>query len=243
MLYKKILLILLCCLAIEANAQFYVNMEGGLKWDVVQTFSSKGYFFYENKPDFMGGAVFGYEVNPYLFLETGVHVHQLNNNYVYKLDGVDWLTQERWLPAQFIQVPLRLRTTVATIKENLSFHPYVGLNILLHRHEDGRYESREYQRPIEDPTFQSSFKYEYNAGFRERYLLLLEAGITARYKITRHFSILCSLGFMMGSTAIHESIVAWERRTPAIKDSGVTHAQYKGDQISLMIGVQCRFMD
>lgn len=242
MWYRKLFLLLLICLTTQVKAQFYVNMEGGVKWDVVQTFASKGYFYYQNNPDFMGGAAMGYEVNPYLFLETGIYVHQLNNTYIYKLDGVDWLAGERWLPAQFIQIPLRIRTTVATIKEQLSFHPYVGVNILLHRHEDGRYESREYQKPIEDPTFQSSFKLEYNAGFRQRYLLLLEAGLTARYKVTRHFSLLCSLGFMMGSTAIHESIVTWNRKTPAIEDSGVTHAQYKGDQISLMIGVQCRFL-
>jgi len=235
------LLVLFLLVSTSLRAQFYVNMEAGVKWDVVQTFATQGELSYLNKGDFIGGALLGYEVNPYLFFEIGVFVQQLNNNYVYRLDGVDWLEDEKWLPAQFLQFPIRIRTTVATINDRLSFHPYIGLAILIHRHEQGRYEWRFNQRPIEDPTNQSTFKYEYNARFNARYLMLGEAGLGVRYKVTRHFSIVCSIGFMMGSTAIHESMVVWEREMPSIKDNGVTNAQYKGDQISLLFGVQCVF--
>lgn len=226
---------------VSVQAQFYVNMEGGLKWDVVQTFATQGDFEFVNRPDFIGGARLGYEINPYLAIEMGVYVHQLNNKYIYRLDGVSWLENEQWLPAQFLQFPIRLKTTIFTIKEKLSIHPYLGLAVLVHRHETGRYEWRFEQQRIEDPTNRSSFKYEYNASFKSRYLLLGEAGLTANYKITRHFSITLSVGFTLGSTAIHESLVYWERKTPSIDDEGTLNAQYKGDQISLMLGVQCLF--
>lgn len=223
------------------HAQFYVNMEGGMKWDIVQTFATKGDFSYISAPDFIGGARLGYEVNPYLAFEIGVHVHQLNNKYVYHLDGVSWLEDETWLPAQYLQFPIRLRTTIFTIKEKFSLHPYIGLAILIHRHETGRYEWRLQQQPIEDPTHQSTFKYEYTAAFKSRYLLLGDAGLIGRYQITRHFSITLALGFTVGSTAIHESLLFWQRKTPALDDEGILNAQYKGDQISLMLGVQCTF--
>ncbi len=225
------------------KAQFYVNMEGGIKWDIIQTFASKGDFSYINKGDFMGGAILGYEVNPYLFLECGVYVQQLNNRYVYQLDGVNWLKNERWLPAQFVQFPFRVKTAVMTIDKNLSLQPYIGLCLLVHRHESGTYEQREYQIAIEAPNSHSFFHYQYSASFRSRYLMLGEAGLSARYKITRQFSLLCSLGFLMGSTTIHETFVFWNRKMPAFKDEGVVNAQYKGDQISFMIGVQCVFQE
>jgi hypothetical protein len=217
-------------------------MEGGVKWDIVQTFSSKGDFSFINRPDFIGGARIGYEVNPYLALEVGVIVHQLNNEYIYRLDGASWLEEERWLPAQFLQFPVRLRTTIFTIKEKLSIHPYIGLAVLIHRHEAGRYEWRFKQQVIEDPTNRSTFKYEYNATFKSKYLLLGEAGLMLNYKVTRHFHITLSLGFTVGSTPIHESLLYWERKTPAINDDGILNAQYKGDQVSLMLGVQCMLM-
>lgn len=225
----------------QVMAQFYVNMEGGLKWDIVQTFATDGDFRFVNKPDFMGGAHLGYEVNPYLAFEVGVYVHQLNNNYAYQLDGVHWLDKERWLPAQFLQFPIRLKTTIFTVKEKLSIHPYIGLAVLIHRHETGRYEWRFQQQKIEDPTNRSSFKYEYNAMFHSRQLMLGEAGLCAQYKLTRHFSLTLTLGFTIGSTAIHESLLYWDRETPALDDEGVLNAQYKGDQLSLMLGVQCMF--
>ena len=231
------------CIHFPAFSQFYVNMDGGPKWDIVQTFASKGNFTFVNKPDFIGGARLGFEVNPFLALEIGVYVHQLNNNYLYRLDGVSWLEKEQWLPAQFLQFPIRLRTTILTVKDKLSFHPYLGLSFLIHRHESGRYEWRFQQQPIEDPTHQSSFKYEYNALFKSRYLLLGEAGLMAHYKISKHFSICLTVGFTMGSTAIHESLLFWERKTPSIDDEGILNAQYKGDQISLMLGVQCLFKE
>ena len=227
--------------ATNTKAQFYVNMEGGAKWDILQTFATKGDFQYVSQADFLGGAILGYQVNEYLFLEMGVMVHQLNNNYVYKLDGVDWLGEEKWLPGQFLQFPLRLRTTIFTIADRLSFHPYLGIAVLVHRHEDGLYEWRSYERPIEDPTFQSRFKYDYDASFNSRYLLLGEAGLTAKYQVTRYFSVLLSIGFTMGSTAIHEVFFAWDRKLPAFHDEGIANAQYKGDQISLQVGVQCLF--
>lgn len=223
------------------KAQFYVNMECGLKWDIVQTFASKGDFTFINKPDFIGGARLGFEVNPYLALELGVYAHQLNNNYRYYLDGVSWLDKEQWLPAQFLQFPLRLKTTIFTIEKKLSIHPYLGISLLVHRHEVGRYEWRFQQQVIEDPTNKSSFKYEYNASFKSRYLLLGEAGLIAQYKITRHFSLTLSLGFTLGSTSIHDSLLYWNRKTPALDDEGILNAAYKGDQISLMLGVQCLF--
>jgi len=227
---------------VPAQAQFYANMEGGVKWDLVQTFSSKGDFLFVDRPDFIGGARIGYQVNPYLALELGVLVHQLNNKYVYRLDGVSWLEDEQWLPAQFLQFPVRLKTTIFTIKEKLSIHPYIGLAILINRHEEGRYEWRFQQQAIEDPTHRSTFKYEYNAIFKSRYLLLGEAGFMFNYKVTRHFHITLSLGFTLGSTAIHESLLYWERKTPSIDDDGILNAQYKGDQVSLMLGVQCMFL-
>ncbi len=229
--------------SVSSYAQFYVNMDGGMKWDLVHTFASKGDFSFENRPDFIGGARLGYEINPYLALEAGVCVHQLNNKYIYRLDGVSWLKDEQWLPAQFIQIPLRIRTTIFTIQEKLSFHPYLGLAFLIHRHEAGRYEWSFKQQPIDDPTHQSSFKYEYNASFKSRYLMLGEAGIMIQYKISRYFSITFTTGFTVGSTAIHESLLYWERKTPSIDDEGILNAQYKGDQICLMIGVQCIFKD
>lgn len=225
----------------STQAQFYVNMEAGAKWDIVQTFATKGDFAFLNRPDFIGGARLGYEINPYLAFEIGVYAHQLNNKYVYRLDGVSWLEEEKWLPAQFVQIPIRLRTTIFTIKKKLSIHPYLGLAILIHRHEEGRYEWRFQQQAIEDPTNSSTFKYEYNASFKSRYLMLGEAGLIANYKVTRHFCITLSLGFTVGSTAIHESLLYWERKTPALDDDGTLNAQYKGDQISLMLGVQCLF--
>lgn len=230
-------------LHLPLRAQFYVNMDAGPKWDVVQTFASKGSFMFNNKADFMGGARLGYEVNPYLAFEIGAYVHQLNNNYTYRLDGVDWLTDEQWLPAQMLQFPIRLRTTVFTVGEKLSFHPYLGIAFLIHRHQTGRYEWRFQQQPIEDPTHQSSFKYEYNASFKSRYLLLGEAGIMTHYKISKHFNICLTIGFTMGSTSMHESQLSWQRKTPSIDDEGVLNAQYKGDQISLMLGVQCLFKE
>ncbi|WP_264792217.1 hypothetical protein [Aureispira anguillae] len=223
------------------KAQFYVNMEGGLKWDIVQTYASKGDFEFVKQPDFVGGARLGYEINPYLALELGVYVHQLNNNYIYRLDGVSWLEEEQWLPAQLLQFPIRLRTTIFTIQKKLSIHPYLGLAILVHRHETGRYEWRFQQQAIEDPTHRSSFRYEYAAAFKSRYLMLGEAGLIGQYKVTRHFSITLALGFTMGSTAIHESLLYWQRKMPSIEDDGVLNAQYKGDQITLMLGVQCLF--
>ncbi|CAA6823106.1 MAG: Unknown protein [uncultured Aureispira sp.] len=234
---------LLCLLFIytPVKAQFYVNMECGLKWDLVETFASEGDFNFSNRPDFMGGARVGFEINPYLALELGVYVHQLNNNYIYRLDGVSWLAEEQWLPAQFLQFPLRLKTTIFTIQKKMSIHPYLGLALLVHRHERGQYEWRFQQQVIEDPTNRSSFKYEYNASFKSRYLLLGEAGLMAQYKITQHFSITLSLGFTLGSTSIHNSLLYWERKTPALDDEGILNAEYKGDQISLMLGVQCLF--
>lgn len=224
-------------------SQFYVNMDGGPKWDIIQTYASKGNFKFDNKADFLGGARIGFEMNPYLALELGVYVHQLNNDYTYRLDGVEWLTEEQWLPAQFLQFPLRLRTTIFTIKDKLSFHPYLGIGFLIHRHESGRYEWRFEQQPIEDPTHQSSFKYEYNAAFKSRYLLLGEAGIMAHYKVSKYFRLCLTIGFAMGNTTIHESQVEWQRKTPSIDDEGMLNAQYKGDQVSMMLGVQCIFKD
>lgn len=225
----------------SVQGQFYVCMEAGLKWDIVPTSASKGNFEFISKADFIGGARLGCEINPYLAFEFGIYVHQLNNNYVYRLDGVSWLQEEQWLPAQLLQFPIRLRTTIFTIQKKLSIHPYVGIGILVHRHESGQYEWRFQQQPIEDPTYRSSFKYEYNAIFKSRYLLLGEAGLMAQYKITRHFSLTLSLGFSMGSTAIHESLIFWKRKTPAIDDDGILNAQYKGDQVHLMFGVKCLF--
>ncbi len=235
--------IFLLFLQLRIQAQFYVNMDAGPKWDIVQTFATKGSFEHNKKADFMGGARLGFEINPYLAFELGVYVHQLNNRYTYRLDGVEWLTDEQWLPAQLLQFPIRLRTTVFTIGDKLSFHPYLGFAFLIHRHQTGRYEWRFQQQPIDDPTHQSSFKYEYHASFKSRYLLLGEAGIMAHYKITKHFSLCLAIGFTMGSTSIHESQVTWQRKTPSIDDKGRLNAQYKGDQVSLMLGVQCLFKE
>lgn len=236
-----LLIILFWGLPPIANAQFYVQMEGGLKWDIVSTFASKGNFDISNKADFIGGARLGYEITPFVALEFGATVHQLNNQYIYQLDGVSWLTEERYLPAQFLQFPIRLRTTVFTVNKRFFIHPYIGISLLMHRSETGQYEWRLQQQTIEDPTNSSSFTYEYNAFFNTRYLMLGEAGISLRYEVTQYFSLLCSFGFSIGSTAIHESMLTWKRKTPALDDRGTLNAQYKGDQFSLNIGVQCSF--
>ena len=74
---------LLCLLFIytPVKAQFYVNMECGLKWDLVETFASEGDFNFSNRPDFMGGARVGFEINPYLALELGVNIELMNLAY------------------------------------------------------------------------------------------------------------------------------------------------------------------
>ena len=238
---RLFLLPLFLCFFQSLSAQFYVSMEGGTKWDVVQCFATKGTLSFQNSPDFIGGASLGFVVNPYVSLEIGAYVHQLNNRYQFKLDGVRWLNEEIFLPAQFLQFPFRLRTKLFTINDLFFIEPYLGVSFLLHRHKTGNYELHTQQTMIDDPSLNAVFSYVYAARLQSNYAVLGEAGVSMRYQVSKYFSASLSFGFTVGASTIHEANVTWERDLPAFQDEGWLNAQYKGDYFSLNLGVQCIF--
>lgn len=222
--------------------QWYISMEGGLKWDFAQTFATdESELCLATIADFIGGANWGVVLNPYLFIETGIYVHQFNNSYTLKVDNVKWFTRQRWLPAQMLNLSLRMRTTVFTIQDKFSLHPFIGISLLVQQHQKGLYQSS-FERLAADPQhIESYFRYEYEAFFRNKQLLLAEAGLMAAYQLQKNFRLTFSLNFMLGRATINEVHLTWERHLVNIRDSGENSIKYKGDQVNMMIGVQWMF--
>ncbi|MCP4441229.1 MAG: hypothetical protein GY810_20180 [Aureispira sp.] len=222
--------------------EWYISMEGGLKWDFAQTFStSESELRLSSAPDFIGGANWGVILNPYLFIETGVYVHQFNNNYTLDVDNVEWFKHQRWLPAQMVNFSLRMRTTVLSIQEKFSLHPFIGISLLIQQHQNGKYQSSIDRLPADPQHVESYFRYEYEAFFRTKQLLLAEAGLMAAYTLQDNFRLTCSINFTLGKATITEAHLKWDRHLVNIRDSGENSIKYKGDQVNLMIGVQWMF--
>lgn len=59
----------------------------------------------------------------------------------------------------------------------------------------------------------------------------------SEYKVTRYCSITFSLGFTMQVRRFINLCCIGN----GMDDDGILNAQYKGDQISLMLGVECLF--
>lgn len=222
--------------------QWYISMEAGVKWDFAQTFATgDSELRLATTPDFIGGVNWGVILNPYLFIETGVQVHQFNNSYTLKVGNVKWFTRQRWLPAQMLNLSLRMRTTAFTIQKKLSLHPFIGISLLIQQHRQGLYQSSFERLPADPKHIESYYEYEYEAFFRNKQLLLAEAGLMAAYHLQNNFRLTCSINFMLGKATINEAHLKWERHLVQTRDNGENSIKYKGDQVNLMLGIQWMF--
>ncbi len=136
---RRIVILLLSLLALQANAQFSYSVKAGWSWPKIHDVNEM--LGYKVSSAFTLGAEVDYQLNPYLGLQSGLNYKRISEEFSeWSVGGVSELHVHK-NHASFLEIPLLLSANIKPEAQKWKLIWYAGPYIDIPIEKEGRYET------------------------------------------------------------------------------------------------------